>query len=60
MHECLKEALQGKDIAGYDIVTFVHSGYGAEYGNQDEYDTYFDDRLWSHSWELTGDGPSVR
>jgi M6 family metalloprotease-like protein len=60
VHECLKEALQGKDLAGYDIVTFVHSGYGAEYGNQDEYDTYFDDRLWSHSWELTGDGPSVR
>jgi len=54
VHECLKEALDGKDLADYDIVTFVHSGYGAEYGNQDEYDTYFDDRLWSHSWQLEG------
>lgn len=60
IHECLAEALEGKDLTGYNIVTFVHSGYGAEYGNQDEYDTYFDDRIWSHSWELTGDGYSVR
>lgn len=60
VHECLKEALEGKDLGGYDIVTFVHSGYGAEYGSQDEYDTYFDDRIWSHSWELSDTDYSVR
>ena len=60
IHECLKEALHGKNIDDYDFVTFVHSGYGAEYGNQDEYDTYFDDRLWSHSWELNDPEYSVR
>ena len=52
VHECLAEALAGKNTDGYDTITFVHSGYGAEYGNQDEYDTYFDDRLWSHSWDI--------
>ena len=52
IHECLAEALKDKSTVGYDTVTFVHSGYGAEYGNQDEYDTYFDDRIWSHSWKL--------
>lgn len=61
VHDCLKEALEGLDVDSYNIVTFLHSGYGAEYGNQDEYDTYFDDRLWSHSWELSGEsGSSVR
>jgi hypothetical protein len=60
LHECLKEALEGKSLDGYEIVTFVHSGYGAEYGSQDEYDTYFDDRIWSHSWELKDTDYSVR
>ena len=59
VHECLKEALDGKDLGGYDIVTFVHSGYGAEYGDQDEYETYYDDRIWSHSWELDGEALST-
>jgi M6 family metalloprotease-like protein len=52
VHECLAEALAEKQTGGYDTITFVHSGYGAEYGNQDQYDTYFDDRLWGHSWAI--------
>lgn len=52
LHECLAEALAGKSTAGYDTITFVHSGYGAEHGNQDQYDAYFDDRIWSHSWKI--------
>jgi hypothetical protein len=53
VHECLAVALAGKQTDGYDTITFVHSGYGAEYGNQDQYDTYFDDRLWSHPGQST-------
>jgi len=39
----------------FDSLTFVHSGYGAEYGDQDDLMAHFKDRIWSHSWELTGD-----
>jgi hypothetical protein len=56
MHECLKlaltKSLDGKDTTGYDTVAFVHSGYGAEYGGQDEHGTYYTDRIWSHAWEI--------
>mmetsp|Transcript_25633 Transcript_25633/g.36142 ORF Transcript_25633/g.36142 Transcript_25633/m.36142 type:complete len:565 (+) Transcript_25633:99-1793(+) len=63
---CLKEALdaamQYVKIEEYDSdgngqidsLTFVHSGYGAEYGSQDNYYAHYTDRIWSHAWELTG------
>lgn len=53
--ECLAEALSLVDDqfpSDFDGVTFLHSGYGAEYGGRDEYLTYLDDRIWSHSWDI--------
>jgi len=35
-----------------DSLTFVHSGYGAEYGDQDEFSAHYLNRIWSHSWKL--------
>jgi len=55
MKACLAEALslvQDLFPSDYDGVTFIHSGYGAEFGDRDEFQTYFDDRIWSHSWEI--------
>eukprot|EP00542_Grammatophora_oceanica_P007368 CAMPEP_0194070434 /NCGR_PEP_ID=MMETSP0009_2-20130614/88176_1 /TAXON_ID=210454 /ORGANISM="Grammatophora oceanica, Strain CCMP 410" /LENGTH=558 /DNA_ID=CAMNT_0038723703 /DNA_START=82 /DNA_END=1758 /DNA_ORIENTATION=+ len=54
LHECYAEALEssGADPSQYDTVSFIHSGYGAEFGDQDEDGTYFDDRIWSHAWEM--------
>jgi len=38
---------------GYaDLVGFVHSGYGAEWGGQDADGVYSNDRIWSHQWRL--------
>lgn len=59
--DCLKEALQkvaaeqGIFETDYDGVSFIHSGYGAENGNKDAYQTYLDDRIWSHSWDIKCD-----
>jgi M6 family metalloprotease-like protein len=63
--ECLAEALelvaaQGIFVTDYDGVSFIHSGYGAENGDKDDYHTYVDDRIWSHSWEIESDEYSGR
>jgi M6 family metalloprotease-like protein len=60
LHVCLTEALQAikakHDIKTYDTISFMHSGRGAEFGNQDIDGAYYDDRVWSHAWEIEGVG----
>jgi len=53
--ECLTEVLdlvEDEFPSDFDGLTFMHSGFGAEHGNRDEYGVYLDDRIWSHSWEV--------
>lgn len=62
--EALREALDALDDSvdfseydanndGYiDSITFIHSGYGAEFGGTDTYGTAQSDRIWSHRWSL--------
>ena len=64
IHQALGEALDivdgyvdfttfDQDSDGYiDAITFLHSGYGAEWGDTDAYDAYYTDRIWSHKWAL--------
>ena len=71
LHQALLEALIAADALidfsqfdqdddGYiDAITFVHSGYGAEWGGTDADGTYYPNRIWSHKWQIwdtDGDG----
>jgi M6 family metalloprotease-like protein len=63
--EALREALDALDGSvdfaqydanndGYiDAITFLHSGYAAEWGERDSDGTLWKDRIWSHKWEMS-------
>ena len=62
--EALREALDDADAYidfddydtdndGYiDSITFLHSGYGAEWGGTDAYGGTQANRIWSHKWAI--------
>jgi M6 family metalloprotease-like protein len=68
IHEAIRAALDAlesdpsfrfRDFDGdhdgqIDAITFLHSGYGAEWGSSDASGTYYTSRIWSHKWTLFG------
>ena len=64
IHTCLRNALSKVDsqvnFSQFDVngdqmidaIGFLHSGYGAEFGGYDAYNTYRSNRIWSHQWDL--------
>lgn len=65
LHEAMTEALGILDNNGFnwldfdqdrdgiiDAVTFLHSGYGAEFGGVDCNNKDETDRIWSHKWAM--------
>jgi hypothetical protein len=77
--ELIREALNLVDISinftdfdndgdsSIDAITFLHSGYAAEFGGTDAYGAAYSNRIWSHKWFLdtspgqwiSGEGVSV-
>ncbi len=69
LHEAMREALDyleengiidlinydGNEDGYVDSVTFLHSGYGAEYGGADCTGQDYRQRIWAHQWQLYGD-----
>jgi hypothetical protein len=62
LHTCLEAALeQAVELLGDNgnvltasttTLTFVHNGYAAEFGGNDVDGVWYEDRIWSHAWEL--------